>query len=780
MKLRLRAWMRPTEFADEISLHLEQLEGELRGSGMSPEEARQAARRQFGNVTSFREKSHDLMHPVWLEDLSRDLQFAWRSLRRNPSVAVAAILSMGLAIGANTTVFSLIQEVLFTLPTTRAASDLVTVRMGGSSHVSLPNLRDLDAQGVFETVAGFDVETEVNWRSGDQVRRIPVMLVSENFFNLMETRPLLGRTFLKDEAKAERNPHLVVITHRLWAGTFDRDPQITSRHLIINGRAYSITGVLPENFRPPTFLNVMPDLYVPASAELKPTIFNRQIATTFMLVARRKPGQSVTRAIAATRVAAQRLASAYPRENENLANHIRVKPVAGFAEFQDPDAAPLLVFSGVLLLAGFVILWIACVNVAGVLIARAASRRREIATRLAIGASRPRLVRQLLAESLLLAGLGTLAGLCLHAYLARLLNNLTLPLPLPIVFHIQTDVPLLIYAIALTCVAAVVAGLLPALQATRPGLTSGLKLEEPQYGHRRFTLRNLLVAGQVAVTVVLLSVGMLFARSLVRINSITPGFDLRRTVWARTSVVNDRYTNEQLRMFASQAIEAARSVPGVRSAAITTAVPFNNFMRSRTLVRTGSDSKEVQFYESRVSPAYFDAMSIPMLAGRDFQASDGKGAQPVGIMNLAMARHLFPEGNAVGQQLWFGGEQDRRGMLVVGIAANTRHMTMSEDQVMALYTPLWQAGRLRYELNVMVRAEGEPEAALAGVKRAISGLDPTAAVEVSPLRNKLAFAYLPSQIGATLVGSLGLLGLACLSQLAGLAAGKSFRISGGV
>jgi hypothetical protein len=279
---------------------------------------------------------------------------------------------------------------------------------------------------------------------------------------------------------------------------------------------------------------------------------------TFMLVARRKPGDTVEQAYAALQVVAARIARDNPKESAGIGRSVRLRPVAGST---DPDDAPLIAFAGLLSLAVFVVLWIACINVAGVLIARAAARRREIATRLAIGASRGRLVRQLLVETLLLASLGTLGGLSLHWYLIGILNELSLPLPLPIVFEIAPDINLLLYAIALTVISAVLAGLVPALQATRPGITSGLKLEEPQYGYRRFTLRNGLIAAQVAVTMVLLCVALLFARSLARVHSIDPGFDLRHTTWAKIGVLSDLYPKDQIFLFASRLLETAAGVP---------------------------------------------------------------------------------------------------------------------------------------------------------------------------------------------------------------------------
>jgi putative ABC transport system permease protein len=632
LKLRLRALFRRNGEGDELEMHLEQLTSELIAQGLSPQEAAVAARRRFGNITRFREQSNDLFSFRLLEDLLRDLRYGCHSIRRSPSVAVAAVLSMGLAIGVNTLIFSLIQEVFLSEPTTRAAEEIVFIRLARSSHASLPNLRDLDASGSFEKVAGFDVETTVNWRKGDTVRQTPVMLVSENYFELMETRPAVGRVFGSDEARAELNPRLVVITHRLWTREFSQDRSVVGRMFSLNGRPYTVLGVLPQRFRPPTFLNTLPDLYVPASAELNPSLLMRH-SHTLMLLARRKPGQTHEQAYAALQVAAGRMARVHAKENEGMARSIQMLPVSGYAQYLDPDAFPLIAFAGVLLVAVFVVLWIACVNVAGVLIARAAARRREIATRLAIGASRERLVRQLLAEAVLLASLGTLTGLVLHWYLTKLVNELSLPLPIPIVFQITPNVTLVLYAIGLTALAALLAGLVPAWQATRPGLTSGLKMEEPQYGYRRFTFRNGLVVAQVAITVMLLSVALLFARSLARVHSMNPGFDLQHTIWAKVSVLSDRYPNDQAFLFASQALETASPVPGVASAALATRVPFNNFMRMGTPIQTKDSSVKTDYYGNSVSRDYFETMGIPLLAGRRFTAGDRKGAPHVVILN---------------------------------------------------------------------------------------------------------------------------------------------------
>jgi predicted permease len=758
LKLRLRALFRREEIEDELALHLEQITAELMSHGLSAPEARMAALRQFGNTAQLQEESRDVFSFGWAEDLARDLRHGWRSLRRNPSVAAAAVLSMGLAIGVNTVIFSLIREVLFSEVTARAAGELVTIRLGGSSHASLSTLRDLNTSGNFQNVAGFDVETTVNWRDGNAVQQTPVMLVSENYFDLLETRPAVGRAFTSAEARAELNPHLVLITHRLWSRKFDRDPGLVGRTMVLNGRPYTVLGVLPEGFRPPTFLNTLPDLYVPASPELNAALLKPQ-SHTLMLVARRKLGQTTSQAYAALRAFAGRTGE----------KSVRLQAIGSL---DDPDMAPLLAFAGLLVVAAFVVLWIACVNIAGVLIARAAARRREIATRLAIGASRGRLVRQLLAEVLLLAMMGAVAGLVLHRYLISLLNQWSFPLPIPIVFQMEPDAKLLLYSMLLTAIATLRAGLVPAWQSTRPGLVSGLKMEEPQYGYRRFTFRNGLIVAQVATTMVLVSVAMLFARSLARVNSLDPGFDLKHTAWARVSLLSDRFAKDQVYPFAARLLETAGRVPGVQSAALSRVVPFNNFMRSGSQIHAGS-AIQVEYYRNSVSAAYFETMGIRLIAGRPFTAADRKGSDSI-VINHSLADRLFPDRPAVGERIWIG-DKEGTGFQIVGVVADTKHVTMGEKLAYAVYEPIARTQPSRAEINVLVRAGGDAASVVAPLRDALSAMDATAAVEAGPLRSKLAMAYLPAQIGAVLVGSLGMLAL--ILALIGIYGAMAFAVS---
>lgn len=774
LRLRLRAFLSPDDLRDELEFHIEQLTDQYVSEGMEPREAALAARRRFGNRGRIKEESHDVFALRLLEDFLTDLRYGLRSLGRNPSVALSAILSIGLAIGVNTLVFSLVRELFFSAPTTRAPQELVSLQLGENSHASLANLRDVDLSASLEKVAGYDVESSVNWRAGDLVGQTPVMMVSESYFEVMETQPVLGRVFLGQEAKAERNPHIVLISYRLWTRQFSQHPGITGRELFLNGRPYTVIGVLPANFRPPTFLNAVPDLFVPASAELNQALPLRR-SNTLMLFARRKSDQTIEEARAAFQLAAGRLERDFPMDNKGFGRSSRMLPISGYGLLMDPEMMPLAAFAGILSAAVFTVLWIACLNVAGVLIARANARRKEIATRLAVGASRARLVRQLLTEALVLSGLGAIAGLGLHLYLTHIVRELSLPLPVPIVFQLTPDWSLMIYSIALTAIAAVLAGFAPSWQATSPALVSSLKIEESRFGHRRFTLRNGLIVGQIAITVVLLSTALLFTRSLLLVNALNPGFDLQHTAWVKLFLLRDRYTEPLAMQFASRALNAAEEIPGVASAALATTVPFNSSSRQGSTLHTRQLTEKMLFFETSVSGRYFETMGIPLLAGRPFTPSDRKSTAEVVIINHALAKRLFGDSLGVGERIWFGDTKQGLGAEVAGVVGDSKHMTMGEDQALAMYYPLAQKSLAGTEINVLVRANDDAASVTPALRKTLAALDETAAVDAGPLRTKLAFAYLPSQIGAIFIGGLGAIGL--ILALIGIFGTMAFEVS---
>jgi predicted permease len=355
------------------------------------------------------------------------------------------------------------------------------------------------------------------------------------------------------------------------------------------------------------------------------------------------------------------------------------------------------------------------------------------------------------------------------------LNDLTLPLPVPVRFQISADWTLVLYAVALTAAAAILSGIVPAWQATKAGLTPGLKMEEPQYGHRRFTIRNALIVAQVATTTTLLAVALLFTRSLVRVQTTNPGFDLQSTAWAKVSVLSDRYPKDGVFRFATGALETATAVPGVRSAALARVVPFNGFMRHGTPVQTENEQQKIEYFVNSVSTAYFETMGIPLREGRTFSAADRRGAPDVVIVNEALAARLFGQSPAVGRRIWFGDSKEGAGTEIVGVVGNSKHLTAGETQAFAVYHSIYRTTPDNTEINVIVRTAASPERVVPDLRNALSALDDTAAVDVGPLRTRLAFAYLPSQIGAVLIGSLGALGL--ILALIGIYGAMAFAVS---
>ena len=395
------------------------------------------------------------------------------------------------------------------------------------------------------------------------------------------------------------------------------------------------------------------------------------------------------------------------------------------------------------------------------LLARASARRQELAIRLALGAGRARIVRQLLAESLLLALLGTGAGLLLNLWLAGILNYLQFPLPIPVHLLIQPDWRLLLYSAVIAIASALVAGSLPALKPTRGGVSAALKRTERQV-EGRWNLRGGLIVMQLAVSVVLLTMGVLFVRNMTKSMTMRPGDD---AVWASVRLVPEKYpTEEQAWSVTSAALSVLRALPGVEAASVARVVPLNgNSVRGdQVLADASAEPARVRFHNNDVGPDYFRTMGIPILAGREFVASDRKGSPEVAILNENLGRRLFGDRNPVGHTVRYPAPHMSDPITVVGVAANSKHFTLGEEKPLAMYSPYSQGAGGNLAPHLLVRSS-RPEGLVREIARRLGALDPSAAIEVKPMRKALGFALLPSRIGAALLGSAALLGLALAS-----------------
>jgi predicted permease len=543
---------------------------------------------------------------------------------------------------------------------------------------------------------------------------------------------------------------VAVITHGFWTKHLGGDPNVVGRTLALDGKPYTVVGVLPRDHRMLAGFGFTPDLYLTKdSGEV-------------MLYARLPRGMTRQAAYARFKPICRELDRVYPDVNRKWAQEIRLSAVGGVERLQEEGqfAIPLVAFFAMLVIVTGIVMLIACANVSSLLLARAFTRSREFAIRMSLGGSRSRLVRQLLAESLLLALLGTVAGLLLNLWLTRLLSGLHIPTPLPIELLIQPDRVLLVYSVGIAFVVTLATGLVPALKGTGAGIGGALKEGGRQAGPAGYTLRNALVVGQLAVSILLLSAGLLFIRNLMYATSFNAGFDTTHTVTAIFQTVGGSYTPRKFAALVDTALARLRALPGVEAASPASAVPLNPFLAfnrpgGQFRPDAGSRTVRVEYNSNSVGPDYFRIMGIPIQQGRAFLDSDRVGAPEVVILNENMARRLFGNTNPVGHVLRFPDNRDAR---VVGIARNSKYVTLGEENALALYAPFSQQNYAVFA-HFFVRTRGAPETMVRNVDQTLGDLDPAAAVETWDMRDIFAGALLPSRVGAAILGSMALFGL---------------------
>ncbi len=529
-------------------------------------------RREFGSRLKAAEDTSGAWQVRWLEDLFSDLRYAARAFRRNPGFALTAIFCLALGIGANTTIFSITTNFLFSEPSCRDSASLIAIWEGGDSGKPLSDYIFLRDSHIFEGTAGINVEREVNWRDGDRMSRFYAGIVTDDFFKTLGIPLTLGRGI----APHERDT--AVLSNRVWRGKLGGDPGILGRKMILDGRLYTVVGVLPAEHRSVVGFGISPDVYLPVTHDDE----------VVQLYARMPRGMTLAVARARLRTVFDQLDRLHPNNDGKRTDRTRVMGVTGFDILNQLMPGSVTAFFAMLMILVGLVLLIACTNVASLLLARASSRSHEFAIRLSLGASRRRIVRHLLAESLLISVLGSLAGLMINLACARWLNHLTLPVPAPVHFVILPDWRLLSYSLCLVLACVLLCGLLPALRAARNGVSHALKQEERQTA-RAWNLRSVLVAGQLAISIVLLSAASLFIHNLLRATSMDPGFDIRHAIWAYMRLVPDKYseTNQTKQTaLAHLALERLRALPGVESVAIAQRVPLNGNCVIGALVRT--------------------------------------------------------------------------------------------------------------------------------------------------------------------------------------------------
>jgi len=707
-----------------------------------------------------------------MEAIWSDVRFAWRMIRKSPAVTLVAVLSLALGIGANTTIFTFVNALFlhplpFVEPSRLVALYTHDEKAPGFLPLSHPNLESFLEHGgdVFSGLAAYGL-APMSLSGGGEPEQVQGEIVSGNYFDLLGVEAAVGRTFLPEEDRTPGTHPVVVLGHAFWSRRFGADPGAVGKTLTLNGQPFTIIGVSPAEFRGTATLN-RPDLWVPMQMHDQVLTgpfrlwFNNRRALLFNGIARLRPGVSVEQARAEVQAIARSLAQEFP--NENQGRTVAVLPLAQTT--LNPNVQGNLELAGAILMGvvGLVLL-VACANVANLLLARAAARQQEIAIRLAIGAGRRRLVRQLLTESLLMALASGVLGLLLAYWLRDLLWTLRPPIVAHNAIYPALDARVLGFTLLVALVTGVLFGLVPALQSTKPEVLPSLKGEaappSPSSG-RRLNLRGALVVVQVALSLLALLGAGLFLRSLRQALTINPGFETENLAVFTVNLDTQGYEPERGRQLFDQALERLNTAPGVRSATLASNLPLTVFTGPfRSLLPQGKearpDDRGTLVLTNTVDPRYFDTMGMRLLGGRAFTAADREEAPRVAIVNQTLARMFWGDQNPVGKRFRFVG--DAFDHEVVGLVRDVKHITLGEEPLACAYLPVAQ----NYSpfMTFLVRAESDPASVLLAAQREVRTLDSNLPlINVWTVRQVISESLWAPRMAAALLGSFGLLAL---------------------
>jgi predicted permease len=762
------------DLEEEIRTHLE-LEAEERvAAGLPPEEARYAARRAFGNRVSAEESARAVWGFAIIETVRQDLRYGARMLLKAPGFTAVAVLSLALGIGANTAIFSLVDKVLIRQLPVEEPDRLVLVSAssgrGISANFSYPDFADYHVGNqVFDGLVCY-TQRALTLSEGGQGERLQGTIVSGNYFTALRVRPALGRGFLPEEDVTRGTHPVVVVGYGLWQRRFGADPRLVGKTINLNGYNFNVVGIAPAEFSG-TVPGIVPDVYVPVmmqgqvspSWKLDPLFGPRSRNLSWLeVLGRLKPGVSREQAAAAMTALGSQLARAHPNQDGTS----RAEPKFILADGSRGQTSLLrdLRFPLQMLMATVgLILLIACANVANLLLARAGTRDKEIAVRLAIGAGRGRLIRQLLTESVLLSTLGGGVGLALAASISGLVVSYTPPNNFStLTIDNRLDGRLICFTLGISLLTGILFGLAPAWNASQTDLVSGLKNETALHGRtlHRLSLRNLLVVAQVALSMIVLVGAGLCVRSLQKLQAIDAGFDPAKVLVMSADVSLSGYNNERGLRFYAELLERVRMLREVEAASLAAQVPLGGGISSPLKVegylpRSGEDmSSDFNI----IGPDYFRTMKIPLLYGREFGQSDTTTVSQVVIINETAARRFWPDQNPIGRRLIVGRPPDEETREIVGVVKDSKYRQLTEEIRPIVYVPLAQDYRASMALHV--RTAGEPGAMLAAVRREVQALDASLPVyNIKTLEEQKNGSLYTSRMAATLLTVFGLLAL---------------------
>lgn len=760
----LRTRRMERDLDDEIGFHMEMEIAENVRRGMPPDEARAAAMRKFGGVARTKEVYREAHGLPAIEIFRNDVRFGLRMLRRNPAFAFLAILCLTLGIGSNAAVFSWIEGILIRPYPAVAHQERMMAVAGtnrsepGHTGMSWPDFKDLERSCTSFDAFIADKITGTTLSIGDRAERVPASIVSSNYFDALGVRPILGRGFRPEEEQG-RNAHSVaVISYQLWRERFHGDPAIIGKTQMMNGMPHTIVGVAPQGFYG-TFVGWSMQFWVPASMQERfdPTGYKLEDRSARWIegFVRLKPGVTPERAQTEISAAAKRLEAIYPETN-------RGRGVQLYPLWRTPfnGAGALLPALSVAVAVVFLVLLIACANVSSLLLSRALGRRREMTVRLAVGAGRGRLLKQLLTEGLLLTAIAAAAGI-LFANWCRNLLVLLLPQRGPISMYLPGEIDSRVLALSAgVCLAATLLfGLAPALQASRIDLAASLKEDSGgAVGRRRAVARSGLVVAQVALSFVLLVTGVLLLRSFHAMQNTNPGFETRDVLASSIDLIAAGYDTPRIKAFEDDMIDRLQSRGGIESAAFVRNVPFTYRSYSSAAIAVdgyvSSPDEQPTVEYDEVGPSYFATMGIPLVSGREFTRADNETARPVAVVNQMMAAQFWRGRDPIGSRVQVNG----RWLSVIGVAKMSKYGNLTEVPRPFFYVPLRQNPP---GLALVIRTRLRPDSMASALAREVHALDANVAPgEVVTMQEEVDRTTGTERVALTMLNVFGSLAVA--------------------
>jgi putative ABC transport system permease protein len=771
LPLRLRSLFKrervEQELSDELRFHLERLIEEKVAKGMTPEEARYAALRELGGVEQIKEECRDMRRVNYIQNLIQDVRYGLRLLARNPGFTAVVVGTLALGIGANTTIFSVTNALLFRPPAGIERPDQLVLLFRRFAHnrvgmnVSYPNFKDWrDQNRVFSGLAAYKT-IWVGLSAEGGSARVQGAMVSGNYFDVLGVRPALGRTFLPEEDRIPGAYPVAVVSYGLWKRRFGSDPGLVGKEIRINGHTFTVIGVAPRGFKG-TVMGEVPEIWVPMimEAQVLPPYWAGWMGernwSLVQVIGRVKPGVSLEQAQANMNIVARQLEQAYPRENKGVG--IALLPRISLYPW---DRAKVVEFGAMLSAVVGLVLLIACANVANLLLARGATRQKEIALRLTIGASRARVICQLLTESVLLALLGGAFGLLLANWGAHILSDVAASSAFLPASDFSPDGRVLSFTVLLSFLTGIAFGLAPAWQASSIDPSPALKEAAPTLGSSRFRLQGVLVITQIAMSLVLLTSAGLLLRTLRNYLAVNPGFEMKNILDVSLDLDLAGYTETQGRLFCQRLLEGVRALPGVESASSVDGAPIAGGTSETTIMDYGQGRILGEFDLPvklvTVTPGYFRTLGIRLVVGRDFADQDSAEAPRVAIINETMAERLWPSENAVGKR--FATSQPGRPYFeVVGVAKDMRVEALRKAPGLAMFVPLAQ--EYRAGVTLLVRTATDPMSLLPAIRGEVQSLDKNLPVfDITTLREAVGTTLSQQRLYAGLIGSFALLAL---------------------